>query len=79
MGDDFFFIREALRAGAGVGILPVFLAGQDTRAGSLVRVLPQWSETRGMLSLVYPQTRHPPRKLEVFRDFLVAWLAANPL
>ena len=36
------------------------------------------SETRGMLSLVYPQGKHP-RKLEVFRDFLAAWVAANPL
>lgn len=78
-GDDFFFIREALRAGGGIGILPVFLASHDARAGTLVRVLPQWTEARGMLSLVYPQTRHLPRKLEVFRDFLVAWLAANPL
>jgi DNA-binding transcriptional LysR family regulator len=78
-GDDFLFIREALRAGGGIGILPVFLAAQDVRAGGLVRVLPQWTETQGMLSLVYPQTRHVPRKLEVFRDFIVAWLAANPL
>lgn len=78
-GDDFFFIREALRAGAGIGMLPVFLAREALRTGALVRVLPQWSETRGMLSLVYPQTRHPPPKLEAFRDFLVGWLAANPL
>ena len=78
-GDDFFFIREALRAGGGIGILPVFLAAHDVRAGTLLRVLPQWTETRGMLSLVYPQARHLPRKLEVLRDFLVAWLAANPL
>jgi DNA-binding transcriptional LysR family regulator len=78
-GDDFFFIREALRAGGGIGILPVFLANEDAREGKLVRLLPQWSETRGMLSLAYPQARHMPRKLEVFRDFLVAWLATNPL
>jgi DNA-binding transcriptional LysR family regulator len=78
-GDDFFFIREALRAGGGIGILPVFLASHDVRAGTLVRVLPQWSEKRGMLSLVYPQTKQMPRKLEVFRDFLVDWVAANPL
>jgi len=78
-GDDFFFIREALRAGGGIGILPVFLASQDARAGTLVRVLPQWAERRGMLSLVYPQAQRIPRKLEVFRDFLVDWLLANPL
>lgn len=79
LGDDFFFIREALRAGAGIGMLPVFLAREDLRSGRLSRVLPHWSETRGMLSLVYPQARHPPRKLVAFREFLVAWLAANPL
>jgi DNA-binding transcriptional LysR family regulator len=78
-GDDFFFVREALRSGGGIGALPVFLASHDARAGTLVRVLPQWSETRGMLSLVYPQTKQVPRKLEVFRDFLIGWLAANPL
>jgi DNA-binding transcriptional LysR family regulator len=80
VGDDFLFIREALRAGGGIGALPVFLASHDARDGTLVRVLPQWSETRGMLSLVYQQQgNRAPRKVEVFRDFLLEWLAANPL
>lgn len=79
LGDDFFFLREAVRAGAGIGVLPIFLTGRDVTAGTLVRVLPRWSETRGMLALVYPQTKHVPRKVAAFRDFLVDWLAANPL
>jgi DNA-binding transcriptional LysR family regulator len=79
LGDDFFFIREALRSGGGIGMLPVFLAAHDGPDGTLVRVLPQWSETRGTLFLIYPQARRLPRKLEVFRDFLVEWLAENPL
>jgi DNA-binding transcriptional LysR family regulator len=62
-----------------MGGLPVYLAARDVAAGALVRVLPQVSETRGQLSLVYPATRHPPRKLLAFRDFIVSWIAAHPL
>jgi DNA-binding transcriptional LysR family regulator len=79
VGDDFLFVREALRAGGGLGVLPVSLAAADARTGVLVRVLPQWAERRGLLSLVYPPSRRPPRKLEVFREFLVGWLQTHPL
>jgi DNA-binding transcriptional LysR family regulator len=79
VSDDFFFVREALRAGGGIGVLPSFLGAPDVTAGTLVRVVPRWSDTRGMLSFVYPETAHVPPKVAALRDFLLGWLAANPL
>jgi len=78
VSDDFFFIRETLRAGAGIGVLPAFLAEPDVAAGRLARAVPRWSEARGSFSLVSP-ARKPPRKVIAFRDFLLEFLAARPL
>jgi DNA-binding transcriptional LysR family regulator len=79
VADDFFFVREALRAGAGLGVLPTFLAQADLAAGQLVRVLPRWSESAGSVYFVYPRARHVPRKVTAFRDLLIETLASRPL
>jgi DNA-binding transcriptional LysR family regulator len=77
--NELFFVRETLRNGAGVGVLPSFFAQQDVAAGTLVRVLPQWGEVRGALYLVQPRTQHVPLKVRAFRDFLLEELTARPL
>ena len=74
--DDMFFMREALRAGAGVGILPTFLAAADLAAGALVCALPKWSMQQGTLWIVSPGGRNSPRKVVVFRDFVLEAFAA---
>lgn len=80
VGDDFAFIRAALRAGGGIGPLPTFLAHADVQAGALVRVLPRHSAPgRRKFVLLYPRARHVPRKVLAFRDFLLQTLAARPL
>lgn len=68
VADDGFFVRAALRQGAGIGVLPMFLAESDLRSGALVRVLPQWSMPDGTIWFITPGGRHPPRKLALFRD-----------
>jgi DNA-binding transcriptional LysR family regulator len=77
--DDMSFVRTAVRAGAGVGLLPTFLAAEDVEAGALVRVLPKWDTRSGTLWLVSPHTRHVPRKVSAFRDFVIAALATRPV
>ncbi len=67
--DDMFFVQAALRAGAGIGALPNFVAAADVAAGNLVCALPRWSGLAGQLWLVSPGGRHPPRKVTAFRDF----------
>jgi DNA-binding transcriptional LysR family regulator len=77
--DDMFFVREAVRHGAGIGILPSFLATEEVSAGHLVRVLPRWNVPTGQLWLVYHGAQHLPRKVVAFRDFVLDSLTARPL
>jgi DNA-binding transcriptional LysR family regulator len=79
VGDDFFFIREAVRQGAGIGLMPAFLGTDEVATGQLVRVLPRYSEGAGHLMLVYPSGRNVPRKVTAFREVLTEALAARPI
>src|SRR5687767_2111084 len=74
IADDFFFVLEAVRSGAGVGLLPSFLGQAHLSSGALVRVLPRVSHPGGHLVLLYPKSRHVPRKVIAFRDFLLETL-----
>lgn len=78
-GDEFFFNRQVIRAGVGVGVLPVYLGEPLVRRGELVRVLPTRGKTQGRLVILYPSARRVPRKVTAFRDFLIEELAARPL
>lgn len=69
--DDFFFLREALVGGAGIAFASELLVAEDVEAGRLVRVLPAWGIPSGTLSLVWPATRHLPRKVAALRDFVL--------
>ncbi len=79
VADDFLFAREALRAGAGIGLLPTFLAWPDVAAGRLVALLPRHVVSGGSFVLLHPKTRHVPRKVTAFRDFLLEHVEAHPL
>ena len=70
-GGDFAFLLSALRVGAGVGIMPSFLAARSVADGTLSRVLPGWSRTSSSLFFVYPAARHVPKKVLAFRDFVL--------
>ena len=70
-GSDFAFLHSVLRAGAGIGIMPSFLANTAVAEGTLQRVLPDWSRPSGTLYVVYPSSRHTPRKVIAFRDFVL--------
>ena len=72
--DDLLFVHRLIVAGAGVGLLPLFLIGcgaKHEREG-LVRVLPDWSLTGPALSVVAPSASLAPRRVRLFRDFLLA-------
>jgi DNA-binding transcriptional LysR family regulator len=69
VANEFPFLAAAVRAGAGVGALPAFLAETDVEAGRLVRVLGEWSASGGTILLVQPRAKHVPRRVALFRDF----------
>jgi DNA-binding transcriptional LysR family regulator len=79
LGDDFYFLREAIRAGAGVGALLPYIAEPAVATGEIVRVLAGQRVGRASLYLVYPSRKNVPRKVTAFRDFLLDWLRTHPL
>lgn len=70
-------LREALLEGAGIGLLPAFLAADDIAAGSLRIVLPGWTPEFRTLYAVFPQPRCPSPKVREFVDFLAHSLAVD--
>lgn len=72
--DDLLFVRDAVRAGAGIGLLPTFVAEADLVAGRLVRVLPRFEQAAGWLHVVSPAAKHVPRKVTAFRDLVLELL-----
>lgn len=76
---ELLFVREAMRAGAGLGLLPSFMADSDVAAGTLVRVLPRLARTGGNLYVVSPAARHVPRKVAAFRDLVLELIKSRPL
>ena len=79
VGDDVLFVCRAVIAGAGLSLLPTFLAREDVAAGTLVRVLPRFSMRAGAVFFVHPPAQRVARKVAAFRDYLVEHFASHPL
>jgi DNA-binding transcriptional LysR family regulator len=81
--DELFLIRDLVRAGAGVGSLPTFLAAPFVATGELRPVLAGARGPRGggpfVVSMLYPSSWQVPRKVRAFGDFLVERLKRAPL
>jgi DNA-binding transcriptional LysR family regulator len=78
--DDLFCIREIVRDGAGLGMLPRFLAEPYIRDGTLELVpIPGWAQPKASFFLLYPSSGQVPRKVAAFRDFLLERLRKAPL
>lgn len=77
--DDIFFVREAVRSGAGIGVIPTFLVDKDLARGRLVTVLPQYHTLAAHVYIIRPGTREVPRRVRIFSDFLLEYLETHPL
>jgi DNA-binding transcriptional LysR family regulator len=75
--DDLLFVRDALRAGVGVGMLPTFVAEPDLLAGALVRIVPRFERPAGSLWVVTPAAKHVPAKVAAFRELVLEMLRAR--
>ncbi len=65
----------AVQAGAGIGLLPAFVAAQALAHGEIIEILPDWQfqdnyQTRQIVAAWLP-TRHLPLKTRVFIDYLL--------
>ena len=61
----------------GVAILPHFCAHDDLRAGTLERVLPEYSILDQVVWAYHGYETRPPRKVGLFLDFLVKWMKTS--
>lgn len=68
--DTTLAVREAVRAGVGLSVLPDYAVADDLAAGRLVAVLPQWSLPTGGIHAVFPTARFRPAKVRAFVDLL---------
>ncbi|HEX9049808.1 MAG TPA: substrate binding domain-containing protein, partial [Anaeromyxobacter sp.] len=72
--DDLLFVRDAVRAGVGIGLLPTFVAEPDVIAGALVRIVPRFERPAGSLYVVTPSAKHVPGKVTAFRELVLELL-----
>ncbi len=77
--DDMFFLCALVAGGAGIALLPNFLAEPKVATGELVRVLPRYAIPSGAVWLVIPSAKNIPAKVTAFRDFVLEALSARPL
>jgi DNA-binding transcriptional LysR family regulator len=78
--DEMTFVHHATLHGIGLGMLPLFLAEADVRAGRLVQVLPQWTMGSGQIWFVTPGGKHKLAPIVgKLGDFLAEVLAAREI
>ncbi|MDL5035408.1 LysR family transcriptional regulator [Comamonas resistens] len=65
-------VRDALRAGFGISLIPRPYVEEDLRTGRLQAALEDWSTVKTTLYAVYPSRQHMAPKLRALLDFLVA-------
>jgi DNA-binding transcriptional LysR family regulator len=70
-------MRAALRAGAGIGVLPVYCAIDDLRARTLVQLLPQLQLPPMKIYAVYPSRRYVSATIRTFVEFIKHELSAR--
>lgn len=78
--DEMLFVRQAIGAGLGIGLLPTIVIGSCARASALEpveRVLPEFSMGGADVTVVTPSGPRRPRRVTILRDFLVEHLAAR--
>lgn len=71
-------VREAVRQGAGLSVLPDYVVADDLAAGHLVPVLPEWTLPSGGIHAVFPAARFRPAKVRAFVEVLQERIAAAP-
>jgi len=67
-------IREAVRDGLGVSLLPDWLIQAELASGELVPVLPKWKGRDLPIHVVYAGQRVLPKRVSAFIDFAVRYL-----
>ena len=62
----------------GIGLLPMFIAGEELQAGTLRTVLPDYTPSELILSALYPRNRHLSAKVRLFLNLLDERFSGRP-
>jgi DNA-binding transcriptional LysR family regulator len=60
--------------GAGVGVVPMFIAGEYILSGQMIPIFPGWQLKPEPISVIYPSRQYLSLKVRKFIDFLVSEL-----
>jgi DNA-binding transcriptional LysR family regulator len=71
--NDLLALADLAECGAGIVVLPDYIAAPALERRTLVRVLPRITVARIPLHVVYPSRRHLPRRVQVVLEGLVQW------
>ena len=69
--DSSLAVRDALRNGFGLSLIPLMYVKEDLKAGHLQTVLDDWAPNESILYAVYPSRRYVVSKVRAFIDFLI--------
>lgn len=68
--NSLYVLRNMVRAGCGITLLPYSHVREDFEQGKLVQLLKEWKLPEGGVYAVYPSPRHLTPKVRSFIDFL---------
>ena len=71
-------LYAAMLAGAGIGMVPTFVAGRDLAEGRLVSLMADYRPVESELSAIYPPGKAPSAKVRSLIDFLAARFGPEP-
>lgn len=70
-------LMQMIRAGVGMGFVPLAIAQEEIAEGGLKVVLPDYATLPVSISVVYPSREHLPAKVRTFIDYLVESAASE--
>lgn len=74
ISENFLFLRQAVQAGLGIGLLPDYVVQDEVDQGEIVTSLDEWrlSIFGTHMHLLYMPNRHHTRAMATFIDFVLA-------
>ena len=75
ISENFLFLREAVLAGLGVGLVPDYVVADDVRRGAVLTTLDAWrlSIFGNQMFMLYMPNRHHTRATATFIEHMLAW------
>ncbi|WP_112308652.1 LysR family transcriptional regulator [Pseudogemmobacter bohemicus] len=71
--DSMGFLLQSAILGGGIALLPAYICQASLAAGTLIRLLPDWTPAPYEMSLIFPSRENPSRAQLAFREHIGAY------